>query len=111
MGVNRDVTRLGVETERVWFPFQEFFDELFEEMAALRDRLGIGQLQLAIILDEHRVAGWFEEQNGRVRIRSAKKIEIMPPHFASRIEIALAERRPAAAFPVLHQRNLKSKHF
>src|SRR5436190_12441066 len=109
MGMDRDVTDLVVEMKRFRFPLQKFFDELFEEMAALRDRYCVPQIQLPIILNEHRVAGRLQEQNGRRRIRSANQIEVVPPHFASGIEIALTERRPAAAFPALHQRDVKPK--
>src|SRR3954469_20433214 len=35
----------------------------------------------------------------------------MTPHLASSIEISLAERRPATAFPPIHQRNLEPESF
>src|SRR3954468_13548359 len=35
----------------------------------------------------------------------------MPAHFASRFEIALTERWPAAAFPAFHQRDGEAERF
>src|SRR5881394_1845120 len=53
MRVDRDVAGYFLECKRVGFALEKVFDELLEEMTALRDRLGIRQLQFAIVLDEH----------------------------------------------------------
>ena len=95
--VDRDVAGLVVETESVWFVLEKFFNELLEEMTTPRDRFGVGQLQFAVILDEHGVARRFEEQDWRLGVRSAKEIEVMPAHVGGGLEIALTEGGTAAA--------------
>src|SRR5437899_81372 len=42
-------------------------------------------------------------------LRSHQEIDIVLPHFSSRIEVSLTERRTAAAFPVLQQLNFESE--
>lgn len=43
MGVDRDVAGMVIEVESVGLAFEQVFDELLEEMAAFRDRFGVGQ--------------------------------------------------------------------
>src|SRR3977135_1028902 len=111
MGVDRDVAGTVVEAESVRLAREQVFDELFEEMASARDRFGIGQFQFAVVLDEHGVAGRFEEQDGGAGVRSAKEIEVMPAHLGSSFEIALTESRTAAAFPAFDERDFVTKSF
>ena len=47
MGMDRHLAGHVVESKSVWFALEQFFDELFEEMAAPGNRLRVGQLQFA----------------------------------------------------------------
>ena len=80
--------------------------------AALRDRFRVGQFQLAVILDEHRVAGWFEEQDRGCRCsnREAGR-DYAGPSRQRRFEIALAEGGTAATFAAFDERDVEAKSF
>src|SRR5262245_20569958 len=63
MRMDGDVARARCKEERIGFAHEEVIDELFEEEAACGDGLGAGQPQFAVVLDEHRPAGGFEEED------------------------------------------------
>src|SRR5271155_2105044 len=63
-----------------------------------RNALSVRQFQFAIILDEHRVAGRLEKNDGRVVGFMVQQREIMPSEPCGFIKIAHAEGRASAAF-------------
>src|SRR4051812_48288239 len=100
MSVDRNVTGLVVEGQSIRFAIEELLHKLLEEMATARDFLGVGQLQFAIIFNEHRIARRFEKQNRSVAVRAVKPIKIVAAHLARCFEIALTEGGAAATFAV-----------
>jgi hypothetical protein len=60
------------EPQRLRFTTQEIVDELLKQEAAFRHGVEVRHLQLAIILDEHRVAGRLEKQDRRAIVRPAQ---------------------------------------
>ena len=98
MGVNCDGLRPRIERKCVRFFAQQIVDELLEEKTTFRDRFAVVEFQLTIIVDEHRVTRGFEEDDGRSRVREQR--DVMRAELRRVIEIALTERRTAAAFAV-----------
>ena len=47
----------------LWLAFEQVVDKFFEKKTALRNGFDAGNLQLAIVLGKHRVAGGLEENN------------------------------------------------
>src|SRR6266850_2116827 len=64
MGVDDDVGRFCVECKSVGIVGEDGVNEALKQEAAKGDILGVRQAELAIIFDEHRVAGGFEKKNG-----------------------------------------------
>src|SRR5919204_1555573 len=66
MRVNRDRFFALPKSRSLWLAFEKIVDKFFEKKTASRDGFGAGDLQLAIILDEHRVARGLKKQNWSV---------------------------------------------
>ena len=56
MRVNGDLSRLMIESERIWLPLKNIVDELLKKKAAPGYCFGVRQFQFPVIFDEHRVA-------------------------------------------------------
>src|SRR5262245_25808565 len=108
MGVNHDVGRLCVEGKSVGIAAEDSVNETLEKEPATGDVFGVGQAKLAIIFDEHRVAGRFEEENGCILGVLGEQREIVLTELDGLIEISLAERGSSAAFACGGQSDFES---
>src|SRR5271165_96057 len=111
MGMDHDMGGMKLEFESVRFGNQQVLDELFEEETATGYALGQGLAQFAIILGEHGKAGGLEKQDGGVVRVPNEHPKIVLAQPACLAQVALAERRPAAAFASGGQADLKSGGF
>ena len=59
-----------LEVQRVRFMLEQIIDKFFEQKTAFRNRLRVLDLQLAIILHEHRLAGGLEEEDRMLEVRA-----------------------------------------
>jgi len=139
MRVNRDMAGLVAEAERVRLATQQAFHKLLEEKATLRGFISSSQTQFAIVLREHRIAGWFQEDDGNItrnagRGRPANPQAGSPPHICGLpiadcgfglieeleivsaqtrgfVEVALAKGRAAATASGARKQNFKTRRF
>src|SRR4051812_17598775 len=111
MGVDDHVGGLGIKSKGVWIVAEHAFDEPFEKKTAPGDLVSVWQAQLAIVFDEHRVAGWLKEKDGRVLRVPHEQGEVLLAEFRGFVEISLAESGAPATFAAHGQNDFETGGF
>jgi len=101
MRVDRHWLRALPEVQRVRLVGEDVIDEFLKEKTPLRDGRSTCEIEFAIIFDEHRVAGWLEEQHGRGRLARLEQLQVPAPQPRRFVEVPLAESGPTAALSCL----------
>ena len=114
MGMDRNVSYRGrfmsvPEFQRARFVSQEIINKVLEEKTTGRDPLGVLNLQFAIILCEHRVAGRLQENDGSALLTLTQEFDIVRAAGGGVVEISLTECRPAAAPPSRGEHDFEAK--
>src|ERR1017187_2976331 len=107
MGVDDDVPGFGLEPKRIRLMGEQLLNELFEEEATAGNALHPIQLELAVILHEHGITRWLQEEDGRgvhVQVQQ-RQVVLAEPHRL--VEVALAEGWPPATLPPNRQRHFE----
>jgi hypothetical protein len=103
MRVNSNVLVGAFENRKIYrAALSLVFNKLFEQEAPLGDAINPIDAQLTIIFDEHRVAGWFQEQDRSVIVRPIQQIDVRFSKFGCEIQVSLTEGGTSAAFSFVH---------
>src|SRR2546421_6341749 len=103
-----DGNRFGtaIEGDGVRLRGEKIVNELLEEEAPFCDGLPAAELQLAIIVNKHRVAGRLQKDDRHRRLFEHREVVRAQPCRV--IEVALAEGRPATTLSPFRQRDVES---
>ena len=97
MGVDDHMRGSRFEAQRRRLMTEQILHKLLEYKTALGDLLRALELQLAVILRKHRVAGWLQEEDRRIVHVLAEQRQIVLSQPRCFLEVPLAERAPPAA--------------
>src|SRR5437870_1522748 len=109
--VDDNLGSLGLKLKRSRFLSEDFFDELLEQEATFDDSFCSRQVQFAIILDKHRVAGGLEKNDRRVVHVQVQQREVVLAESRGLVEVSLAESGPATTSASDRQHHFEAERF